>query len=77
MYRNKRLTLAEARKLGKTGQFAKENPGTETEPGRFDALLTAMASGKPKAKGQTSGGATSEGYDETQTPRDTSKDASD
>jgi hypothetical protein len=71
------LNLEEARKLGKIDQFAKENPATETEAGRFDKLLNAMASGTPSEAHQTSGEETSEGYSETQTRQDTSEDASD
>lgn len=48
---------------------------------RFDRLLHAMLTKpplaeKPKAKGQTSGVARDEGYDETPPPKGTSGDAS-
>lgn len=70
------LDLEEARQANKVAEFAKNNPGTETEVGRFDALLELMAK-TPPATDQTSVGATSEGYSEIQTPRDTSEDADD
>lgn len=46
MSRGKHLSLEEARKEKQLDQFAKEHPSEETKPGRFDALLEAMA--KPK-----------------------------
>jgi len=44
MARGKYLSLEEARKLGKLGQFAKEHPSKSD--GRFEPLLVAMAKGK-------------------------------
>lgn len=52
-------SLQESRRLGKIDQFAKERPSTGNEQ-TFDALLTAMASGKPKTKDRTSDGASGE-----------------
>lgn len=73
MGHGKYLSLEEARKLGKLKQFAKEHPSQADE--RFERLLDAMAKGLLEAE-QTSDPASSEGYSETQTPRDTSEDAS-
>ena len=53
MSRGKHLSLREARRLGKLGQFAKENP-IEADKDQFDALVDAMASGKPPKERRTS-----------------------
>ena len=46
MARGKYLSLEEARKLGKLGQFCKEHP-SEGDQKLFDRLLDAMAHGGP------------------------------
>lgn len=74
MSRGKYLSLEEAQKEGKLERFATEHPAA-TDSERFDALLAAMAGGKPEAEGPSSGEAESEGCDGTQTPTDTSEGA--
>ena len=73
MARGKYLSLEEARKLGKLKQFAKEHPAQADE--RFEMLLDAMAKGLLEGE-QTSDPASSADCGDTQTPRDTSEDAS-
>ncbi len=53
------LNLEEARKLGKLGQFAKQNSTEETRADRFDALLGEMVK-TIEAGDQRSGGAASD-----------------
>lgn len=59
MAQGKYLSLEEARKAGKLERFAKEHPAKGDEEA-FDRLLNGMASGKPKAGSQTSGGESGE-----------------
>lgn len=47
MSRGKHLSLEEARKDGLLDQFAKENPN-EVDAERFETLVYAMATQKPK-----------------------------
>ena len=81
MARGKYLSLEEARKLGKLGQFAKEHP-TEGDMALWDQLFDAMIHGGPpesimKARAsKTSSQERGEGCSGTQTRRGTSKDAS-
>ena len=75
MARGKYLSLEEARKKGLLKRFAKEHP-SEGDQKLFDRLFRAMASGKPPAKPETSGGAHGEDYAETPPRKDTSEDAS-
>jgi hypothetical protein len=49
MSRGKYLSLEEARKTGQIDRFCKEHPASGDEE-KFDALLGAIAKGKPKAK---------------------------
>lgn len=60
MARGKHLSLEEARKRGKLGQFAKEHPATGSKR-KFDRLFRAMASGKPPKGSRTSGADDPEG----------------
>lgn len=55
----KYLSLEEARKAKQLDRFAKEHQ-SEGDKDKFDHLLDAMASGKPKSKGRTSTRGTSE-----------------
>ena len=52
MSRGKHLSLEEARRLGKLGQFAKEHPSV-AQGDNFDRLLTSIIKGSPEAR-QTS-----------------------
>ena len=75
MARGKYLSLEEARKKkGGLARFAKEHP-SEGDERKFDALMRAMAGGKPEARDRTSGEAASSDCTETQTPKGTSEDA--
>lgn len=73
MSRGKYLSLEEARKQGKLGLFAKQHPAQADE--RFWPLVEAAAKGLLEAE-QTSDPASSADCSDTQTPRDTSEDAS-
>lgn len=53
-------SIDDARRQKRLEQFAEQHPSKGDEPA-FDALLTSMASGKPKAKDRTSGEASGEG----------------
>ena len=76
MARGRYLSLEEARKKrGGLKRFAEEHL-SEGDEARFDVLTAAMAVGKPLAADRTSDAAGDEGCDETQTPKDTSEDAS-
>lgn len=59
MLQDKELSLEEARKLGQMGEFVRDHPSIGDED-VFDALLGAMASGKPAPVDQTSDEAASE-----------------
>ena len=74
MARGKYLSLEEARKMGKLGRFAKEHPSRADE--RFWLLLDAMTRGSREAV-ETSDPDASGDCSDTQTPEDTSEDASD
>ena len=72
------MNLKEALKLGKLDQFAKEHEIEDPHPDgewRFWKLFDLMTSGMP-ASAETSDAAHDEDYDEIQTHRDISKDAS-
>jgi len=71
MAQGKHLSLEEARKSGKLGQFAKEHPSQADE--RFWPLLNAMARGSQEAP-QISSRAVSADCNGTQTPRDRNED---
>ncbi len=73
------MNLNEALKLGKLNQFVREHEIKDPRPdgeSRFWRLFDLMTSGTP-ASSETSDEAHSEDYDETQTRRDTLKNASD
>lgn len=53
MPNKEKITLLEARRLGKLDQFIKEHP-SEGDAETFDKLLEAMAGEKPAAEDQTS-----------------------
>ena len=79
MARGRYLSLEEARKSGTLDRFAKEHQIQDPHPDgkkRFEAVLDAMARGTREGP-QTSSRGASGGYSETQTPPDTSGDASD
>ena len=56
---DKKVTLHEARARKQLDRFIEAHP-SEGDEDAFDRLVTSMASGKPKAKGQTSGEASGE-----------------
>jgi len=70
MSRGKHLSLEEARKAGKLGQFAAEHPAIGDRE-KFDQLLGSMASGKKPAKAGTSVPDASAGSSDTRFRRDT------
>lgn len=69
----KYLSLEEARRKGKLERFAKEHPSEADE--RFWSLLDSIVKGK-KSSQETSVQACPDSCNETQTPSDTSEDAS-
>ncbi len=69
----KYLSLEEARKKGKLERFCKEHPSVADE--RFWPALEAAAKGKQSSQ-ETSSQACPDSCSETQTPSDTSEDAS-
>ena len=73
MSRGKYLSLEEARKYGDLERFAVEHP-SEGDRSRFGRLLAEMSKTIPSSEG-TSPQDCGESSSETQTRRDTSKDA--
>ena len=69
----KYLSLEEARKKGKLKRFAKEHPSKAD--GRFWPLLDSIVKGKQSDQ-ETSVQASRDSCSETQTPSNTSEDAS-
>ena len=69
----KYLSLEEARKKDKLGRFAEEHPSKAD--GRFWPLLNSIVKGK-RSDQETSVQASPDSCSETQTPSDTSEDAS-
>ena len=70
----KYLSLEEARKKSLLDRFAREHP-SQGDKDRFQCLLDAMTTAT-EAKPETSAQACPDSCSETQTPSDTSEDAS-